>query len=215
MYKYKIKIKFENTELTGMIEELKVFLTKEYEFEYDNNTKIGDLFKWLMLHFDDDKFVLEDEYLRDHFHIIINGHESKMQLEYNLNTFIKTNNIDVLKILFIMCPSGGAGADIKILGTIRINPDEQRHKSIPHVHVYKNRRINNDCCVRINLNDLTQLKNDKKQIDEIFNKKQKKILFDILEKNRDKLINYYYSVQNGEYLEPIYIDYNGKKVQFK
>lgn len=215
MNKYRIKIKFVNNELTGMIDELKDFLIKDYEFEYDDSTTICDMFKWLMQHFDGDSLSLEDEYLRDHFHVIVNRLDKKMQLDYNLKKFIESNNISTLNVLFIMCPSGGAGAYIRILGTIRINPDEQRHKYIPHVHVYKNRKIDNDHEIRINLNDLTQLKHDKKSIDDLFSKKQKKILFDVLENNRDKLINYYYSVQNGEYLEPIYIDYNGKQVQFK
>ena len=59
------------------------------------------------------------------------------------------------------------------------------------------------------------MKGDKKTIDDLFTKKQQKILYEILKKYNKEFINYYNSIQQGEYPQPIYINYNGKITYFK
>lgn len=213
--KYSIKIKFVNVIEEVLPLQLMKFLTKESLFYYNDISTIRDLFKWIMISIWGEDEHLDDENLIEHIYAVLNGQAIKVQLDYNLKQFITINHISVLKLLYVMCGSGGAGAYIKLLGEIRINPNEQCHKYIPHVHVYKNGKINDNSCVRIKLDDLSQMYNDSIKIDKLFSKKQKKILFDFLKKYQGELVDYYNSIQRGEYPKPIYIDYNGNKVDFK
>ncbi|MEI3529819.1 MAG: hypothetical protein V8Q75_01925 [Bacilli bacterium] len=173
MKKYKIIINFNNTNLDGIIEQLRIFLVKEHVFEYDDDTNIRDLFEWIMYKIWDDSAELDDEKLREHLSVVLDERNIMVQLDYNLKKFINTHNIRILKLNYVMCSFGGAGVYIKVLGSIRINPNEQNHKYIPHVHIYKNKRIANDSCIRINLEDLTQMTGDKKTIDDLFIKSNK------------------------------------------
>ena len=59
------------------------------------------------------------------------------------------------------------------------------------------------------------MSNDKVKISELFNKKERLKLFEFLKKYQNELIDYYNSIQNGEYPSPIYIDYDGNKTKFK
>ena len=210
-----IDIVFEKNKDTSLPNNLVSFLNKTYSFKYNNNTKIRDLFKWIMINIWEKQDTLFDEYLREHIRLNTNKRIIKLQLDYNLKKFLCINNLNKLVLSYIICPAGGAGARFEIFGEIRINPDETIHKYIPHVHIYKDCIKDDNHCVRIVLKNLTQMKNDKKTINDLFSNKEKKIIFKILKKHRNEFINYYNSIQRGEYPEPIYIDYYGKIKVFK
>lgn len=209
----KLKIYFTNN-LEEFIEPYYSALKNEYIYYYDVNTQIKDLFLWLYEKIDTSGDYFDD-ILREHFLVVLNQRKIKVRLEYNLNDFLKNNSVSKLYLWFATGIGGGNGGYIPTLGTIRINPNEDKHKYIPHVHIYKNRRQSYDYSIRINLNDLTQMKGDAKSIDKLFNKNQKKTIYGYLNYNRQELIDYYNRVQNGEYVEPIYLKYNGKVVEFK
>ena len=208
-----IKIKFINDCSSGFTQNYVDYLTNIYTFKYNEGTSFYDLFFWLA-----NKNNIETDVLNDRFLIHLNNKNIKIQLNYLVKNFIKNNSInDELKIFFVAGIPGGSGADINVgvMATIRINPNESIHKYTPHVHIYKNRRISYNYCARIDLNNLTQFKNDKYKINDLFNRRQIKLIYDFLVKYQDKLIHYYISIQNGEFPEPIYINFNGNKCYLK
>ncbi|MBQ6841171.1 MAG: hypothetical protein IJO63_03560 [Bacilli bacterium] len=188
-------------------------MRKVYTFEYDEFTKIRDLFNFLLNNLcgSDDCF---DEELTDRFAFKIKRKTVYANVDFSLKKFLEIHEIGdpYLLIYFNECVGGGNGAIINELANIRINPNESNHKELPHVHIYK---TNYNQCVRIELNSFQKLKNDKYDLKDFFTKKEIDHILYILKKYQKKLIDFYNKIQNGEKPESFIIEYNKKTVWFK
>lgn len=184
-------------------------LKEKYEFIYSNDTTINDLFDYLA----SNMYPGEYERLKNTnrlFTIKVMNEYWHVQKDYKLSDFIKNNELDIINIFGVY--GIGAGTFInEINASIYINPNEGKHKHNPHVHIYRGTGKVGDCA-RISLKNMTHMKGSK--LNDLFSKKEEKIIFEILLKYQNELIDYYNKVQLGMYPEPIDIVFNNKTIFF-
>lgn len=207
-----IKLISKEIELKDMDSKFASLLSKIYRFNYDDNTTIYELYIFLYkkLKMDYDS----EENIEERFSFKLGKKNIFANINYSLKHLLKNNNYkeNTLYLFYHACIGGGNGSYVKGLAHIRINPNEQQHKYLPHVHVYKK---NYKKCVRISLNTFEQLKNDKYIFKELFSNKEIHEIISILKEHQEELINYYNDVQNGEKTKDFIIEYNKKEYEFK
>ena len=183
-------------------------LKEEYIFAYSDETTMGDLCNFLALNM----FPYDYGFSKDHmwFDFIVCNENWSVQEDYKLCDFVKNNNLDKLNV-FSTYGTGACGYFKEIYASIYINPNEGKHKYIPHVHVYRGTSKVGDCA-RISLRDMTYMEGSK--LDDLFTKKVANIIFEILEKYQNELIEYYEKVQHGMLPKPIYMDLDDKIICF-
>lgn len=184
-------------------------LRKKYEFLYTDDTIISDLFEFLIFNMYPGEYdILKKS--KSLYKIKVGNEYWHVQKQYRIFDFIKNNGLDMINIYSLY--GTGAGAYLKeINASIYINPNEGKHKYNPHVHVYSGAgKIGN--CVRISLKNMAYMNGNK--LDDLFSKKEAKIIYEILVKYQKELIDYYNKVQLGKLPEPIYIDLNNKQICF-
>jgi len=186
--------------------------TKEFTFFYNEDYSIKDLYSFLLSELGENNPISLDG-LALRFHIVKDGECRFYRLDYSLNSFIENHSVDgILKLSYTMGIPGGMGASIFELANIRVNPDERNHKYIPHVHISPYNK--QSPVIRIELNNLTQMKNDSNRFDNVFNKKQRSDILEFLRINQTELINYYNRIQDGEYIPHFQLTFKGHKYDF-
>ena len=105
------------------------------------------------------------------------------------------------------------GVCIFELANIRVNPNEHPHKYIPHVHISPYKKHSPE--IRIELNNLLQMKGDSIKFEEVFNKDQRADILLLLETNQTELIDYYNRIQKGEYIPHFLLSFKGELYEMK
>ena len=187
-------------------------INKTYFYYATPFTSIKRLFLYLLKQM---KITKYDEYsIQEQFSFIIDNEFIYANTNYNLNKFLKEHGVSSSKINihYDICTGGGNGATFDELCTIKINPSEPSHRYTPHVHIYKK---DYKKCVRVNLNTLEKMKNDKYDLSSFFTKKEINHIKKILTEKNAELIDFYNRIQKGEKPQEFIIEYNNKKVIFK
>jgi len=186
---------------------------KVFTFFYNEDYSIKDLYVFLISELVGNYRISLDS-LALRFHIVKDGKRRFYRLDYNLDSFIENHSVDgILKLSYTMGIPGGMGASIFELANIRVNPDERNHKYIPHVHISPYNK--QSPVIRIELNNLTQMKGDSVKFENVFNKKQCSDILELLRTNQIELINYYKRIQDGEYIPHFLLTFKGDKYEFK
>lgn len=184
-------------------------LKRKYKYLYCNDTLISELFDYLVLNM----YPGEYESLKksDGLYMIKVGNEYwRVQLDYKICDFMLKNDLDAIHIVSLY-GTGGGGFFKDINANIRINPNEGKHKYVPHVHIYRGKTPTGECS-KIKLDDLSHMEG--KELSDMFNKREKAALDEILHEYQQRFIDYYVKVQSGMAPEPMYINFRDRKVFF-
>ena len=211
--KERITIEITNTDI---VKSLFAHVTSDryFIFYYDNNSTVKDLYIFLI---DEMGIAFEgiEESLELRFCIEEDNTRRFFRLDYSLQAFIheRISGDGILRLQYTIGIPGGMGARLFEIANIRINPEEKKHKNIPHVHISP--YLKQLPVVRIELKSLTQMKTDKVSIEHVFDKKKLKEIIYFLETNREALIDYYYRVQKGEYIPHFPLAFHNQIIDFK
>lgn len=207
-----IKLISNEIDFNDIDQKFNYLLSKTYRFNYDENTTIYELYVYLYKKLKMD--CVHEENINERFSFKLGEKNIFANINYSLKQLLKNNNYSerTIYLYYHICIGGGNGSYINGLTHIRINPNEQQHKFLPHVHVYKK---DYSKCVRINLNTFEQLKNDKYKFKKFFSNKEMNEIIFILKEHQEELIEYYNDVLNGEQPKDFIIEYNGKNYEFK
>lgn len=150
------------------------------EFEFDNNTLCGELYKELM-----NKYYPKVEYeisflILDNY---VNNRIDETSCNIKFKDVLNFCNLDSIVIIYSVLPIGGEIANYHGY-KLYIHSDEEIHRNLPHVHIKCGGEE-----TRINLLTLEIMDDD------IFNsRKDKKKVMSYLKDNQEKWINYYNDV---------------------
>lgn len=202
----------EDIDLDYCEEKIYKLINRLYEYNFFPTTTIKELFLYLCECLEIG-YIPDDEELQLRFRVKIEGKFIEPNINFNLQKFLHLNNIiGKLKVHYVIGIGGGNGAIFNKLAHIRINSNEGRHANMPHVHIYKNKHTE---CIRIELKNFTQLKNDRIQFKDLFKSNERKEIIDILKTYQREFIDFYEAVQRGEAPKEFIIEYNKKEIVFK
>nr|MBP3259196.1 hypothetical protein [Bacilli bacterium] len=208
--KYRITIVMINIAGPGYHKPMNDFFKSYHTYWYNDSTIMNDLYEWIMK----GMRYKTKHFLSNIFRIKVGDKEIHAQSNFNLRKFIKLNQLKKLEVNFLYGMGGGCDLNVGVVANIRINPNEKRHRYIPHVHIYRGKSRSYDNETRINLADMSTMKNTQKELNDLFNRNESELILSFLWKYRDDLIEYYNSIQRGEKPDTIYIDYEGNRTYF-